>query len=190
MQAIAEEANKTPLDPQEFVNEFVRNSVQNIITADVDDAEKTVRFRNLLESVFDIPSIGRFVLGRTWQRLESRDQDVFLSLFKDVIIQTWSRRFNEYDGQTIIVKGTIRDGKHGMVVNSVINGTAGKKYSLQWRLRKRASELKIVDIIVEGISMAITYRQDYASIMRKNSGGIDSLLDQLGLKIAQDASRR
>jgi phospholipid transport system substrate-binding protein len=186
MQVLADEINNTAVDPKLFIDKFIKSSVQDIITADIEDAEKKLRFRSLLDSVFDIPSIGRFVLGRYWNRLQNQERDVFLSLFKDVIIQTWSRRFSDYNGQTINVTGTLPDGEYGIVVNSVINGNTGVKYSLQWRLRQRDEGLRIVDIIVEGISMAITYRQDYSSIIRKN-GGIDSLLDQLGQKISLDA---
>ena len=103
-------------------------------------------------------------------------------MFEDVIVYTWSRRFSEYDGQTIDVRGTSPDGETGTLVDSAIIDTNGQSVAVQWRLRKREEGLKIVDVIVEGISMAITYRQDYASVIRRK-GGLNGLLMKLRTQV-------
>ncbi len=172
----AEEAWRT--EPTAFINHFAQVGIDDILTADVSDTEKTDRFRTLFNDGFDIPAIGRFVLARNWRRANENQKSEFLQLFEDVIVYTWSRRFGEYDGQTIDVKGTVPDGETGTLVDSVLIDTNGQTVAVQWRLRLREEGLRIVDVIVEGVSMAITYRQDYASVIRQN-GGVNGLLTQL-----------
>lgn len=171
-----DEAWKT--DPTAFINHFAQAGIDDILTADIETVEKTARFRTLFNDGFDIPAISRFVLGRTWRRASDTEKQEFLDVFEDVIVYTWSRRFNEYTGQTINVLGTSPDGETGTLVDSVIVDDAGQTIAAQWRLRQRDEGLRIVDIIIEGVSMAITYRQDYASVIRQN-GGIPGLLAEL-----------
>ena len=106
-----------------------------------------------------------------------------MDLFEDVIVYTWSHRFSEYDGQTINVRGTTPDGDTGTVVDSAIVDQDGQTVAVQWRLRMREEGLRIVDVIIEGVSMAITYRQDYASVIRQN-GGLNGLLTQLRRQVS------
>lgn len=172
----ADDAWKT--DPTAFINHFAQAGIDDILNADIDTVEKTARFRGLFNEGFDIPAIGRFVLGRSWRRTSNTEKQDFLAVFEDVIVYTWSRRFNEYTGQTIKVLGTSPDGETGTLVDSVIVDEAGQTIAAQWRLRQREEGLRIVDIIIEGVSMSITYRQDYASVIRQN-GGIQGLLTEL-----------
>jgi phospholipid transport system substrate-binding protein len=101
-----------------------------------------------------------------------------------VIVYTWSRRFGEYKGQTLKVKDNAPDGEDGAVVNSDIVGNDGQTFVVAWRLRKRETGLRIVDVIVEGVSMAITYRQEYATIIQQ-TGGMAGLLAQMEKQVAE-----
>jgi phospholipid transport system substrate-binding protein len=169
-------------DPTAFINHFAEVGISEILTTEISDAEKLERFRSLFNDGFDIPAIGRFVLARSWRRAGNEEKQEFVDMFEDVIVYTWSRRFSEYDGQTIDVRGTSPDGETGTLVDSAIIDTNGQSVAVQWRLRKREEGLKIVDVIVEGISMAITYRQDYASVIRRK-GGLDGLLMKLRTQV-------
>lgn len=172
----AEATMKT--DPTAFINHFSQVSIDDILNANIDTVEKTARFRTVFNDSFDIPAIGRFVLGRAWRRASDSEKQDFLAVFEDVIVYTWSRRFKQYTGQTIKVLGTSPDGDTGTLVDSVIIDPAGQTIAVQWRLRQRGERLRIVDIIIEGISMVITYRQDYTSVIRQN-GGTQALLTEL-----------
>jgi len=174
-------------DPVAFINHFAEAGIDGILTADISNEEKTERFRTLFNEGFDIPAISRFVLARYWRRAEESQKQEFIDLFEDVIVYTWSRRFSEYNGQTINVRGTRPDGETGTIVDSSIVDTAGQTFAVQWRLRMRDEGLRVVDIIIEGVSMAITYRQDYASVIRQQ-GGLTGLLAQLRKQVANLAN--
>lgn len=165
-------------DPTAFINHFAEAGITDILEAEITVDEKTERFRTLFNEGFDIPAISRFVLGRSWRSAKDDEKDAFVDVFEDVIVYTWSRRFGEYDGQTIKVQSTSPDGETGTLVDSVVVDDQGQTIAVQWRLRQREEGLRVVDIIVEGVSMAITYRQDYASVIRQ-SGGMQGLLAEL-----------
>ncbi len=165
-------------DPAKFVEAFAQNAIVEILTANIPQAEKQKRFRDMFKRDFDIPAIGRFVLGRFSRGVAPADQQSFDTLFEDVIVYTWSRRFSEYNGQTLKVVGSGADGDQGALVKSTVVGKGGDSFAVDWRLRRRPDGYKVVDVIVGGVSMAITYRNEYANIIGQN-GGMPGLIAQL-----------
>ncbi|MBX7198157.1 MAG: ABC transporter substrate-binding protein [Rhodospirillaceae bacterium] len=165
-------------DPATFVSAFAQNGIVDILTANIPPAEKQKRFRDMFKRDFDIPAIGRFVLGRSARGLAPGDQQSFDTLFEDVIVYTWSRRFSEYNGQTLKVTGSGPDGDQGSLVKSTVVGKGGDSFTVDWRIRKRPEGYRVVDVIVGGVSMAITYRNEYANIIAQN-GGVAGLIAQL-----------
>jgi phospholipid transport system substrate-binding protein len=164
-------------DAGKFIAAFAQNGIVDILAASISGVEKQKRFRDMFKRDFDIPAIGRFVLGRFSRGVAPADQQAFDSLFEDVIVYTWSRRFSEYNGQTLKVVSTAPDGE-GSLVHSTVVGKGGDSFNVDWRLRKRPDGFKVVDVIVGGVSMAITYRQEYSNIIGQN-GGIPGLITQL-----------
>ncbi|MCB2107875.1 MAG: ABC transporter substrate-binding protein [Rhodobacteraceae bacterium] len=170
-------------DPSGYVSKFAETGITQILEADIPQSEKSSRFRTLFGEFFDIPAIGRFVLGRFARAAKPDDLDAFQKLFEDVIVYTWTRRFSEYQGQTLNVQNSSPDGNNGAVVNSAIIDKNGQSFAVAWRLRMREQGYRIVDIIIEGVSMAITYRQEYATVIQQN-GGMSGLLTQMRKQVS------
>ncbi len=170
-------------DPKAFVEKFAQVGISEILAASGTQKEKTEKFRTLFKEYFDIPSIGNFVLGRAARTATPDEKTKFNPLFEDVIVYTWSRRFGEYKGQSLKVNDSTADGEEGSVVNSTILGNDGGNFAVQWRLRKREGGYRIVDVIIEGVSMAITYRQEYATLIQQ-SGGLAGLISQIEKQVA------
>jgi phospholipid transport system substrate-binding protein len=175
---LAQEADATA-----FVNTFAQKGISEILTANIPNAEKQARFRAMFQTYFDIPAIGRFVLARFSKSASPAELEKFNTLFEDVIVYTWSRRFSEYNGQTLKVSGQQPDGNEGVLVKSTILGNASGSYGVDWRLRKRPEGFKVLDIVVEGVSMAITYRQDYSTVISQ-TGSFAGLLAQMEKQVA------
>jgi phospholipid transport system substrate-binding protein len=170
-------------DAGAFVAEFAQKGIVDILAAKIPNAEKQQRFRTMFKTSFDLPAIGRFVLGRFARTIKPEDLTTFTPLFEDVIVYTWSRRFSEYNGQSLKVGATTADGEDGALVKSNIVGNAGENYAVEWRLRKRPDGWKIVDVIVASVSMAITYRNEYNTIIAQQ-GGFQGLVAQLQKQVA------
>jgi phospholipid transport system substrate-binding protein len=170
-------------DAGAFVTDFAQKGIVDILAAKIAGAEKHQRFRTMFATYFDLPAIGRFVLGRYMRTIKPEDLASFTPLFEDVIVYTWSRRFSEYNGQSLKVGASTPDGDDGAIVKSTIVGNAGKNYAVDWRLRKRPDGWRIVDVIVAGVSMAITYRQEYTTLITQQ-GGFPGLLAQLQKQVS------
>jgi phospholipid transport system substrate-binding protein len=165
-------------EPAQVVSQFAQTGIVQVLQANIAKQEKADRFRTLFKQFFDIPAIARFTLGRFWKVAQPDEQAKFLTAFEDVIVYTWTRRFSEYNGQTLQVQSTAPDGDDGALVSSTIVGKDIQPIAVAWRLRKREDGWRVVDIIVEGVSMALTYRQEYATILNQQ-GGMPGLLTQL-----------
>lgn len=176
---------QTNADPTVFVGDFAQKGINDILTANIPNAEKQARFREMFIQYFDLPAIGRFILARYWKAASPDEQAKFTTLFEDVIVYTWSRRFSEYNGQTLMVTSKQPDGETGVLVKSTIIGAGSSKtsFGVDWRLRQRPEGWKVMDIVIEGVSMAITYRQDYATIISQ-TGSFAGLLSQMEKQVA------
>ncbi|MGE4061912.1 MAG: phospholipid-binding protein MlaC [Rhodospirillaceae bacterium] len=171
-------------DAAMLISQFAQKGIVEILAAKIPNAEKQMRFRELFKTFFDLPAIGRFVLGRYARAVKPEEMSTFTPLFEDVIVYTWSRRFSEYNGQTLKVGSSTPDGEDGAIVKSTIVGNAGENYAVDWRLRKRPDGWKIVDVIVAGVSMAITYRNEYNTIIAQQ-GGMAGLVSQLQKQVGE-----
>lgn len=146
-------------------------------------SQKEQRFRAMLHRSFDMPAVEQFVLGRNLQSATPQQRQAFSRLFEDVTTRTWARRFNDYQGERLDVTN-VRAAPGGFEVDSLIQRPRGEPTQVQWRLQDGRGGLRVVDIIVNGVSMAITYRQEYASVIR-NTGGIDGLLGSMQQQLAR-----
>jgi phospholipid transport system substrate-binding protein len=146
--------------------------------------QKEKRFRELLHTSFDMGEIARFILGRFWRTTTQAQQQEFMRLFEELTVLTWVKRFDDYGGETIDVVGTAQEGEQGLLIETRVNRAKGQPIPVTWRVRDRDGRLKVVDIVVEGVSMAITHRSEYTAAAQ-SSGGIDGLLKAMRDKIAQ-----
>lgn len=176
-------------DPAAFINQFAQAGIVDVLQAKIAQREKTERFRTLFKKFFDIPAIARFTVGRFWKMGQPDEQTKFMTAFEDVIVYTWSRRFSEYNGQTLQVQSTAPDGTDGALVNSTIVGKETQPVAVAWRLRKREDGWRVVDVIIEGVSMAVTYRQEYAGILAQQ-GGFGGLITQVQTQAADLARQQ
>ena len=178
-------AQATNADPALFVGDFSQKGINDILAAPIPNKEKQQRFRTMFTQYFDLPAIGRFILARYWKAATPAEQEKFTTLFEDVIVYTWSRRFSMYNGQTLKVASKQADGENGTLVKSTITSTSGNSnFGVEWRLRQRPEGWKVLDIVIEGVSMAITYRQDYATIISQ-TGSFAGLLSQMEKQVAK-----
>ena len=138
-------------------------------------------FGKLIDKGFDLPWIARFVLGRPWNSATLAEQREYLRLFKKIVELTYSKRFINYSQQRIVVTGHELGKRKFIFVQSYLANLGQKKTNPQvvWRLIPRDNSFKIVDVAIEGISMAITQRNEYSSVIQNNGGRLSALLDAM-----------
>ena len=167
-----------------FVQSLGNRAIAVLTGSGVNQDQRNGRFRHLLIEGFDVPAIGRFVLGRYWRVATGDQRREYLVLFENLLIQSYAGRFGEYSGEKFKVGNTVAVKGSDSVVHSVIERVDGGPVRVDWRVRQPNSSYKIVDVIVEGVSMSITQRSEFASVIRRNGGNVEGLLTVLRAKTA------
>ena len=171
---------------EEFIKTTTAKGVEEIINANVSDAEKDKRFYDLLNAALDMDFIGQFVLGRNWKTATPTQRSDFIKVYRDLNIKTWSKRFNEFKGKHFVFKGTKSSSSKGQVfVNTEVPMDQGAPAKVLWRVREKNGTYKIVDIIIEGVSIAQASRSEYTSFIKNNPGGLDALIKDLNDKLSK-----
>jgi len=169
-------------DARAFVANLGNQAIQ-VLGPSVSPAQRVARFRQLFQNDFDVPGIGQFVLGRYWRTASPQEQQEFLRLFQEYIVQAYASRLGEYGGEPFRVLGS-RPAGDETVVTSQIDRPNGGRVMVDWYLTNRGGGLKITDVYVGGVSMKVTQRDEFASVIQRNGGRVDALLAQLRQRLA------
>src|SRR5215467_3498939 len=163
-------------DANLFMNQFWGQTVE-VLSKKVPRAERLARFRQLYLADFDGPGIARFVLGRYWRSASEQEQQEFLRLFEDYVVFVYGTRLSNFNGKTFKVRSS-RTDESGTVVSSDILGPSGEApIKVDWRLITDKGAFKINDVVIEGISMLVTQRSEFASVIQRHGGQVGGLLE-------------
>lgn len=168
--------------PEEFVRETGARVFSSLGEEGLDATEHTRRFRSLLNEAFDLPAITRFVLGRYWRTASDEEKTEFSSLFEKFLVKAYANRFRDLgDKKLKVLRSQELTGGQTLVM-SEIDAEGSKPVKVNWRIRGAGQEFKITDVLVEGVSMSVTQRDEFASVIRQGGGRIDGLLRMLRKK--------
>ncbi len=166
-----------------FIDNLGETAIGSLPGVPLSQAERERRLRNLLEAHFDMPGISKFVLDRYWKLASDHQQAEFQKLFETLLVQSYAKAFAKCAGSKLQVTKSWAEGDGSTVVNTHIEGLWGGMIRLDWRVASQANTMRIIDLVVEGISLRTTHRSDFASAFRSNGGTIAGLLDQLRQKV-------
>lgn len=180
--ALARPAAATPEGASDFVRSLGDQAVAALSDDSLSEEARTEELRELFARGFDIRTIALFALGRHWRSANKQQLREYLALFTDFIVTSYAKRFGAYAGETLVVKRTrTGSGRDVMVVSDVVQ--PGKPaLRVDWRVRETDRGYKVVDVIVEGVSMVITQRDEFAAVIRSKGKGIEGLLAALRKK--------
>jgi phospholipid transport system substrate-binding protein len=175
-----------PADAVAFMNQLWDRAVI-LLNNKTDAAIRMARFRELFRADFDCPEIAQFVLGRYWRNASSVEQQEFVKLFEDYVVFVYTARLSNFGGETMKVRGSRSDGDGVIVSTDMFSPGRTTPLRIDWRLVSDNSSYKISDVIVEGASMAVTQRSEFASVVQRNGGQIRGLLALMREKTASAA---
>ncbi len=172
-------------NPAAFVQGLGNDAIKELADPAIAQSEREARFRRLLHDHFDMAAISKFVLGRYWRSADERQRVEFQQLFVDFIVRSYSMRFGEYLGRGIKVTGTSAEDGGTVLVHSKIDmpSSSSRDVRVDWRLRCTDSNLAVVDIIAEGVSMSVTQRSQFASMVQ-DRGGVNGAIEALRTETA------
>ena len=175
-------------DPTALISNLGTRALE-VLGKNATPSQRVDRFRALLREDFDVPGIARFVLGRYWNIATDQQRAEFVKLFEDYIALAYSARLAEYTGETFKVVGSRPDADGAIVTSQILRPAGAAPVKLDWRLTGRDGVYKISDVSVDGISMAVTQRSEFASVIQHNGGQVQGLLTMLRDKTAGAGGR-
>ncbi len=173
-----------PGQASDFIEKLGTEAIGTLAQTGVDRKTREERLQYLLDKGFAIDAIGKFVLGRHWRRASESQRQRYLAVFEQLIVKSYTLRFENYAGEGFRVKGERADGTTGRVVETEIVRRAGPPVAVLWRVRKGSAAFKIVDVMIEGVSMVITQRSEFNAVIRRKGGGVDGLISELERKVS------
>lgn len=171
---------------ESFIKDVTHEGIEELINSNVSQTEKQARFTKLFNEDLDLDFIGRFVLGRYWRTATPEQRSEFISVYRKLNIQTWSARFDEFKGRHFEFLGTEKaksKANDQVYVNTQVPMDEGAPASVKWRVKETDGKMRIVDIIIENVSLAITAQKEYTSYIQKSGKGVDGLIADLKAKL-------
>ncbi len=174
-----------PSDAAGFINDLLNKALKTLDNKQLSDDERAKTFRDLLDKDFDMPRISRFVLGPYWREASEQEKQQFQKLFEDYVVRSYASRFSEYSGEQVKVTGSRPESETSTLVQSQVVRQNGPPAKVDWRVRKDNNDFKIVDVDVEGVSMVLTQREEFSSVIQRSGGTVAGLNKELQQKLAQ-----
>lgn len=177
--AASTDQNSLAEGAKNFISSMGDRGINFLGNPNMSQDAKTAEFKSLLNESFDMNTIARFSIGTSWKDMTPAQQQEYLKLFNRMIVKVYSKRFSDYKGQKFDVRSSRPENDKDFIVTSFIVPGDGPQVQVDWRVRNKGGAYKVVDIIVEGVSMSMTQRSDFASVIQRGGGKIDVLLDHL-----------
>lgn len=172
----------SPDAAKEFIQRLGNEAVKLLADKQLPLAQREAKIRRLLRGNFDFRTIGQFVLGRSWRQATPEQRADYLSLFSEFVLRTYARRIGGYANDAFEITDASPLGRSDAIVVTAIAQPAGPSIRAGWRVRNVGNnDYKIIDVMVEKVSMAATQRSEYDAIVRQR--GVDGLIEMLRAKV-------
>ncbi|CAK0763385.1 phospholipid transport system substrate-binding protein [Azospirillaceae bacterium] len=184
--ALPTQAQTTPMSTEAaaFIDTVGRRALAIVGAKKLSKSESISRFRALLLDSVDLPFIAHFTLGRYWKIATPKEQQEFQVLLESMVVGMYADNFRSYSGETFQLKSHRQETDRDAVIVTDIMRPNGPPMTLEWRVRKSGAGYKIIDVIVERVSMALSQRDEYNAFIQSNGEKIEPLLKSLREKAA------
>ena len=179
--------------PEQVVRGLVEEIWTTLRTNGADERSRVDRMMALFEARTDVGLISRLALGRYWNRLPETRRTEYQELFRDVVIRSLARRLDAYaaDAEGAIderfqILSSVPAGRRDTLVRSKVFPASGPPLALDWRVREGDTAPLIIDLIVEGASLLVSQRSEFAAVIERQD--VDGLLAELRARAASSRS--
>ena len=164
-----------------FVENLGKQVIEKVSNVNLSESERIVNFRNLYLDSFDNYYISRFVLGQYWKRLDSNMRKQFIESFNDYIVNTYAPKFKGWEG-TFKATDSLLENNYYNVKMNVLNKD-GPTLKFMWKIYlDKNKNFKILDVNIDGVSMLVTQRAEFMSVIKNNPKGVIGLIEAMQKK--------
>ena len=172
--------NSFSIEADVFVQSTV-NRASKILSENLSKEEKINKLKVIAEETVDIKGIGFYTLGSIRKNLNDSQKSKYSKLFREYFLKSFSSRLSEYTNPEIDVLSKEVLSENYTIVNSLLKGTSERpEVKIDWRVYTKNPENPLIrDLIIEGLSLARTQKEEFASILNSNNNQIDALFKSL-----------
>ena len=164
-----------------FVENLGKQVIEKVSNVNLSESERVVNFRNLYLDSFDNYYISRFVLGQYWKRLDSNMKKQFVESFNNYIVATYAPKFKGWEGTFKAVDSLLENNYYNVKMN-VLNKD-GPTLKFMWKIYlDKNKNFKILDVNIDGVSMLVTQRAEFMSVIKNNPRGVIGLIEAMEKK--------
>ena len=164
-----------------FVENLGKQVIEKVSNVNLSEGERIVNFRNLYLDSFDNYYISRFVLGQYWKRLDSNMRKQFVESFNNYIVTTYAPKFKGWEG-TFKATDSLLENNYYNVKMNVLNKD-GPTLKFMWKIYlDKNKNFKILDVNIDGVSMLVTQRAEFMSVIKNNPKGVIGLIEAMKKK--------
>ena len=167
-------------NPSDLINEIV-DQASMVLSSDDPVESKIIKLNDIAERSVDINGIGMYTLGKYRKSISEEDKSKYQKLFKSYFLKSFSSRLVDYTDPKINVVSEKKVSDKYTIVNSVLEASKGRpEVKIDWRIYTKNPEKPLIrDLMVEGLSLARTQKEEFSSILNSNDGNINSLFKKL-----------
>ena len=172
--------NLHAIEPDVFVQSTV-NRASQVLSKNISKDEKINQLKKIAKETVDIKGVGFYSLGSVRKSLDNDQKKKYLELFEAYFLKSFSSRLAEYTNPEIEVNSKKILNKNYTIVSSVLVGTSERpEVKIDWRIYTKNLENPLIrDLIIEGLSLARTQKEEFSSILNSNDGDINALFKTL-----------
>ena len=172
--------NVKSIEPDAFI-QSTGNKASKVLSKNITRVEKINELKIVAKETVDIKGVGYYSLGSARKNLDDNQKKKYFDLFENYFLKSFSSRLSEYTNPKIEVKNKKIINKNYTIVNSILVSTPERpEVKIDWRVyTKNPNNPLIRDLIIEGLSLARTQKEEFASILNSNDDDINALFKTL-----------
>jgi len=143
------------------------------------EAQMYAGFEAILRGYADMPAVAASVLGPPWRGASAAQRQGFVAAFQHYLSRRYGRQFREYRNARIVVSGSRDGGKAGVLVNTRVLRPGQEPIAVDWQVSDRSGSARVVNLVIEGVSMLASERAQVGAMLDAQRGRIDGLIAQL-----------
>ncbi len=166
-----------------FIESLGQEVLTKIASKNITEKQRERNFRELYTRAFDNNYISQFVLGRHWKKINKKTQEEFVKSFNEYLIMIYAPKFKGWSGKFKTIGSQVENNMYVVAMQLVTNSNSSTSLSLDWRMILKNKEFKILDVNIDGVSMLVTQRAEFSSVIKNHPLGVKGLIKQMNEKV-------
>ena len=176
----AQSSSDNTREAEKFVEDVGNQIIKVLADSNHTLDQRKEKFHEILKNYFNIKAIGKFVLGKYWSQIknDTEQQNLYYKLFEDTTVQDYSEQFDHYANEQLqVLSSQITNSGSILIKTKIIRPQGGEPLNVDWQIFQVKTGMKVHDIIVNGVSMSVTKRNQYYGIIQRENQGVRGLLN-------------